>query len=263
MGSWKWIVLWAVCLLVACRSEPQEIQVTRLATQVVTREVVQEVTRLVERVITATPEPATPTPALVEVAPDLDQVGFPKGYQDGYTLFYPFDRPDNRSARVVYANAAAASVVSGEPFPFGSVLVMDVFRTQRDEADNVLLDDSGRYVRDDLFGLSAMRKEPGYGGKYGVLRNGEWEYMAYRPDGSPLFPPDRTTSCAACPVEAGQGKDWVIATHRYFAGGMSPPPAAPAENSVNIVDYTLFPSTLTATDGAINSGALRPGASPA
>ena len=48
---------------------------------------------------------------------------------------------------------------------------MDVYRTQRDDAGAVLLDENGRYVRDELFGNFVMRKEPGFGAKYGELQN--------------------------------------------------------------------------------------------
>lgn len=113
------------------------------------------------------------------VDPTVDRVGFPEGYQDNFTLFYEFDRPDNKTARVIYANNTAASVQPGQPFPYGSILVMDVYRTKKDEAGNVLLDENGRYVRDELSGHFVMRKEPGFGAKYGELRNGEWEYVVH------------------------------------------------------------------------------------
>lgn len=255
------IILLAV--LAACSSPPQEVEVTRLVEQEVTRTVEQEVTRevevtrvveqLVETIITATPEEVlTAEP----IDPTVDRVGFPEGYQDTFTIFYEFDRPDNRSARVIYANEQAASVTAeelaaaslapGEPFPYGSVLVMEVYRTERDEEGNVLLDENGRYVRGELFGLFVMRKEPGFGAKYGPLRNGEWEYAAYRPDGSVLTPPEATTACAACHVEAGQGRDWVFGAHRAF--GVEPP--SPGENEISVVDYIFAPGTITVTVGS-------------
>jgi len=217
-------------------------------------------------------------PVQAPAAPaDLDRVGFPTNYQSEYSIFYEFDRPDNRSARVIYANEIAATVKEGEPFPYGSVLVMDVHRTQRDEDGAVLLDEDGRYMRDELFGLFVMRKEPGYGTKYGDFRNGEWEYVAYRPDGTFFAPPERTDGCASCHMEAGQGKDWVFGAHRHF--GATAPEAL--ENSVNVIDYTFDTPTITVTVGtevtwanhdvllhtvtandfAFGSGALRPQAS--
>ncbi len=220
------------------------------------------------------------------VPPDVDRVGFPADYQETYSTFYEFDRPDNKSARVIYANDAAASVSPeeygaasiepGKPFPYGSVLVMEVYRTVKDDAGDVILDENGRYTRDELFGLFVMRKEAGFGAKYGVQRNGEWEYAAYRPDGSVLTPPERTTACAACHVEAGQGRDWVFGTERAF--GKTAPVAG--ESEVILTDYQFVPQVLTVTvgsevtwtsndvvfhtvtadDGSFGSGMLRPNA---
>jgi plastocyanin len=183
-------------------------------------------------------------------APEIDRVGFPTDYQTQFTRFYEFDRPDNRTARVIYANAAAASIQHGQPFPYGSVLVMEVHRTVRDDAGNVVLDANGRFTPEELSGIFVMRKEPGFGVKYGELRNGEWEYVAYRTDGTFLTPPERTGACAACHMEAGQGKDWVFGAHRHFAAVA--PAAEPEipENTVVTNDYGLSTSVLTVTVGS-------------
>ena len=252
-------------LLAGCSEPPETVEVTRVVEREVTRVAEQEVTRiveeevtrvveqLVETIVTATPETLLETFEPGE--PGEDRVGFPEGYQDDFTVFYEFDRPDNGTARVIYANDLAASVPAAAfspppaapdaPFPYGSILVMEVHRTERDEDGNVLLDEDGRYVRDELFGLFVMRKEPGFGAKYGEQRNGEWEYMAYRPDGTVLVPPEATFSCASCHVEAGQGQDWVFGTHR----GLGLEPEVPGENAIGMADYTFAPGTITVTVG--------------
>jgi plastocyanin len=218
------------------------------------------------------PSPADAQTLLAEIA-KMDRIGFPEGYQENFSIFYEFDRPQNGSARVIYANDIATSVQPGQPFPYGSILAMEVYRTQRDESGKVLLDENGRFVRDELSGLFTMRKEPGFGTKYGDRRNGEWEYVAYRPDGTILTPPENTLACAACHIEASEGKDWVFGIDRFF--GVETPEAG--ENEVIVADYTFQPETLTvkvgtevrwvsrdvvfhsvtASDGSF-SGALRP-----
>jgi hypothetical protein len=53
-------------------------------------------------------------------------------YQEDFSKFHEFDRTQNGSARVIYANKAATAVQPDQPiFPYGSVLVMEVHRTQR------------------------------------------------------------------------------------------------------------------------------------
>lgn len=268
VGRWRLLAVSLVFLMLVagCSRQPESVEVTRLVEREVTRVAEMDVTRvievevtrvveqLVEMVVTATPETILET--FEPGDPSEDRVGFPEGYHDDFTVFYEFDRPDNGTARVIYANDIAASVAeasftpaasaaSGEPFPYGSVLVMDVYRTERDEEGNVLLDENGRYVRDELFGLFVMRKEPGFGAKYGAQRNGEWEYVAYRPDGTILVPPENTFACASCHVEAGQGEDWVFGTHRAF----DLEPEAPGENEIGMADYTFAPGTITVTVG--------------
>lgn len=252
-------------LVVGCSTPPETVEVTRIVDREVTRIAEEEVTRivetevtrvveqLVETIVTATPETMLET--FEPGDPTEDRVGFPEGYQDNFSIFYEFDRPDNGTARVIYANDVAASVSAeafspasaapDEPFPYGSVLVMEVYRTQRDDDGNVVLDEDGRYVRDELFGLFVMRKEPGFGAKYGEQRNGEWEYVAYRPDGTILIPPEATFSCASCHVEAGQGKDWVFGTHRALGIERE----TPGENEIGMADYTFAPGVITVTVG--------------
>src|SRR5215207_3431391 len=86
-------------------------------------------------------------------APTEDRVGFPEGYQATYTHLYAFDRADNRQVRVVYGNAEAASATAGQPFPYGSILVMETYRALLDADGNSQLDAEGRFVRGEQAGL--------------------------------------------------------------------------------------------------------------
>lgn len=88
-------------------------------------------------------QPAGPTPT-PRPAPAEDRVGFPEGYQSTYQTFFVPDRPDNKQVRVIYANDKAADAKPGD-FPYGSILVMETYRTVEDEAGNVVLDENGRY----------------------------------------------------------------------------------------------------------------------
>jgi plastocyanin len=127
---------------------------------------------------------------------------------------------------------------------------MEVYRTLRDEANNVLVDEHGRFQRDELTGIFVMRKEPGFGEKYGDLRNGEWEYVAYRADQSFQTPPERTAGCAACHMEAGMGKDWVFGAHRHFAQEEPMAATQPSTNTISLIDYTFDQSTITVPVGS-------------
>lgn len=209
-------------------------------------------------------------------APTVDRVGFPEGYQN-WRVFYVFDRWDNRQVRVIYGNREAWEVRSDQSFffPYGSIFVMETWRARVDAESNPMLDDNGRFQRDSLTGIFVMRKEPTFGEDYRQLRNGEWEYVAFRPDRSYLNTPSTTGGCAQCHLQAGQERDWVFRGHLFFkqASGAVPDLVTQA--------YRFFPSdlrvragrtitlynddevehTFTAVNGAFNSGAVRAGSS--
>lgn len=187
-------------------------------------------------------------------APTEDRVGFPEGYQTNFGPFYLFDRPDNRSVRPVFANEQAASAKPGEPFPYGSILVMETYRAVVDEEGKPALDPDGRFQRGELGGIFVMRKEPGFGAEYGPQRNGEWEYVAFRPDGSYASPPQATNSCATCHLDAGGTRDWVWRANLFFYGESGavpqPPPGLEAAGRAVMQSYLFLPGSMTVRPGA-------------
>lgn len=253
-----------------------------------------ELVRAFETPAPVTPEPAPeptatqsgpqPTPEPTETlapAPSEDRIGFPEGYPDNFHLLYVFDRPDNVQVRVICGNDMAAMAQPGEPLPYGSVLLMETWRAQRNEDDSPVLDDNGRFIREELSGIFLMKKEEGFGEAYGDQRSGEWEYVAYRPNGEYLAPPERTNACSACHQIAGDEKDYVFRLGLFFdPEGASTAPEV-GENEVNIFDYTFMPArlevtvgttvtwvnndvvahTVMAEDGSFDSGVIDPGGS--
>ena len=225
------------------------------------------------------PTPTEEPTATLPPAPDEDRIGFPEGYQDSYHLMYVFDRPDNVQVRVICGNDLAASAVEGEPLPYGSILLMETWRAKRAEDGSPVLDENGRFIRESLFGVFMMKKDIDFGEAYQDQRSGEWEYVAYRPDGSGFIPPEQTNACAACHQIAGEDKDFVFRMGQFFDpdGFLTPPDVG--ENEINIFDYTFMPQvleiaagttvtwvnndvithTVTATDGSFDSEILQPG----
>ena len=58
-------------------------------------------------------------------APTKDRVGFPDGYEQGYTVLRSFVKEKQQQLVTVYGNRLAASVTETRqlPYPFGSILV--------------------------------------------------------------------------------------------------------------------------------------------
>lgn len=175
-------------------------------------------------------------------------MGFPEGYSDSFRLLFAYDRPDNRQVRVICGNDAAASWAEGAPFPYGSILVMETYRAKIGTDRKPALDARGRYVRESLTGVFIMRKEPGFGEDYGPL--GEWEYVAFRPDGKTYSsPPSATANCASCHLALKEtpDADWVFRTNRIAAEDMLASGKAPTQGPHDVLMNSMAfgPNTLT------------------
>ena len=127
-------------------------------------------------------------------APQQDPVGHPAGYKT-FESVRSMDRPTEPTHGTVFLNPKAASITkAGEPYPFGSVIIMEWRKGGKD----------GEIAR-----LDVMRKERGYGGAYGADKNGDWEYASYSPDGTLITDAAAALACAKCHLKAGAAKDFV------------------------------------------------------
>jgi plastocyanin len=182
-------------------------------------------------------------------APTVDRVGFPTGYQD-WPVLYVYDRPDNRSVRTIFANHGAFQVKDGEQwnYPYGSVLVMQTWACLRSAAGACVLDENGRFQKDPAATptLFVMRKEKGFGVDYGPNRTGEWEYVAYRPDGTYQTRPEGSFSCAVCHTEAQKNNDF---TYRTNLGILNK--GTGAVPHMVMTSYQYLPNTLTVKSGTV------------
>jgi plastocyanin len=235
-------------------------------------------------------------------APTIDRVGFPTDYQKTFIKVYTFDNAQNRQIRVVWANPIAASVTPDtvHKFPMGSVIVMETFGVMEDANGDPILDAKGRFIPSGAAPtIFVQRKERGFGIDYGVIRNGDWEYVAYRADGSYSTQPSGTGSCAAChlqgasgtavapggvPVSANTlniGEQWdfvfrpeLFATSKFGGGSGAVPNAilqhyvfvpntihAQAGQVVTVYNYDQILHHIVADDNSFDAGVMNPGAS--
>lgn len=214
-------------------------------------------------------------------APTEDRVGFPDGYETEFTLLNVGDRPTGggsptaqATVRRFFVNDVAASVAPGEPWPYGSVIIMEINPAVRDEQGNLLRGPDGRLERGQTNQLFTMRKGEGFGVEYEAQRAGEWEFVAYRPDGSYATPPQGTNPCAACHATVGKApRDYVFHWELALAGAPLPTATisnyafAPQELRIKAGTTVVWqnaepdPSghTVSARDGSFNSATLAPG----
>jgi hypothetical protein len=144
-------------------------------------------------------------------APTQDRVGFPHGYADTYQVLRIVNKPDDQKIVTVYGNSEAASVTNSMqlPYPYGSVIVMETASVLKDAQGKAITDEKANLRKDKVTGLHVMRRAKDFGQAYGDDRAGEWEFVEYKPDGSYLTPPLKSTACAACHVKAGPKRDFV------------------------------------------------------
>ena len=172
-------------------------------------------------------------------APTQDKVGFMSNYATALKVLYVFDRADNKQVRTVYAsdNVFGVTATNQNGYPYGSYIVMETWASLKDAQGNPILDSNGRFQKDPAATptIFAMRKEKGLGAPYGPNRNGEWEYVAYHPDGSFQTVPQNSFSCAICHLQAGTAKDYVFRNALHFRGSSGAVPAGVIKN------YTFVP----------------------
>ena len=127
------------------------------------------------------------------------RISFPEEYRENHTNYLSLDRvqhPD-QVARLFANDIAMQGPGDDGKLPYGSVLVAEMYNAKLDGDEHVVTSSLGRRVRDDLLFVGVMRREDGWGAQYPEsIRNGNWEFAAFNPDGSPA--PKDVNACMAC-----------------------------------------------------------------
>lgn len=137
----------------------------------------------------------------------------PVGYQKGPKFLSEVQRPDIKQVRELFINAVGVKTKAGQPFPNGTVMVMELYKAQLDGETPVNGPD-GKLVKGELAKIFVMEKGEGWGQDVPEhLRTGNWVFAAYGPDGNALA--EDFTKCRAChaPLAA---KDFVARYDEYF-----------------------------------------------
>jgi plastocyanin len=178
-----------------------------------------------------------------------DKIKFPADHRKG-VLYQTVDRHDIKQYRELYATPeAVAAVRAGKPIPSGTVLTLLQYKAKLDAQGNPLKDASGRFVKGDFVAYTVMEKRTGWGAEYPPdLRNGEWEYAVFTPDGK-LNDKANYKACFECHKPHEQ-QDFVISLAK-LSGAF---PAAPATagtgaGTVNIAGFSFGPARIKVAPG--------------
>lgn len=139
-----------------------------------------------------------------------DLVKFPDTYEKG-VLYTTVDRADNKQYRELYTSPEAiAAAKKGQPLPSGTVITLVQYAAKLDPNGNPLKDANGRFIKDKLLAYTVMEKRTGWGAEYPEnIRNGEWEYQAFRADRS-VNTSAKLENCFTCHKPLGAKVDYVF-----------------------------------------------------
>ena len=140
-----------------------------------------------------------------------DLIKFPDDYAKG-VLYTTVDRADNKQFRELYVSPPAAieAAKKGQALPSGTVLTLVQFAAKLDASGNPEKDPNGRFIKDKLLGYTVMEKRTGWGAEYPeTIRNGEWEYQAFRADKS-VNTGAKLENCFTCHKPLGTNVDYVF-----------------------------------------------------
>ncbi len=135
-----------------------------------------------------------------------DYKGWPKFLAD-------IQRPDVKQVREIYINPIGAKAQHGQPFPDGTLFVMELYEAKAD-GDKLVTGADGKLVKGNLAKVFVMGKDKGWGADVpDNLKNGAWVFSAYGPDSKALA--EDFTKCRACHAPLAQ-KDFVHRYDEYF-----------------------------------------------
>ncbi|MGQ0555523.1 MAG: cytochrome P460 family protein [Nitrospiraceae bacterium] len=137
----------------------------------------------------------------------------PVGYQKGPRFLSDVQRPDLKQVRELFINAVGLTTKAGQPFPNGTVMVMELYKTQVD-GDTPVTGPDGKLVKGDLAKIFVMEKGEGWGQEVPEnLKTGNWVFAAYGPDGKALT--EDFSKCRGCHAPLAM-KDFVPRYDEYF-----------------------------------------------
>ena len=128
--------------------------------------------------------------------PDIE---YPEGYEQTFTNYLSLDRTQNPDQIIrLFGNDIAMQGPDDDgKLPYGSVLVAEVYKAKKDADGKVLTSALGRRIRGDLALIAVMQREEGWGESYPEsLRNGNWDFAAFKPNGE--VADKNLDACRAC-----------------------------------------------------------------
>lgn len=128
------------------------------------------------------------------------KIKLPADYRSTFTNYLNIDRTQNDDQIIhMFANdIAEKGMKETGKFPNGSVLVAEVYKAKKDDKGEVIESQLGSRIRGKFALIAIMEKQAGWGANFSEEhRNGDWDFAAYKPDGT-LHTGKDLDACRAC-----------------------------------------------------------------
>ncbi len=135
------------------------------------------------------------------LAAEPNKIEFPENYKTEFTNYLSLDRTQNpdQTIRLFANDIAMQGMCEDGKLPYGSVIVAEVYKAQKDKDGKVLTSSLNRRIRDKFALVAVMKRGEGFGGKLPAqFRNEDWDFAAFKPDGTPAK--KDLNSCRSCHV---------------------------------------------------------------
>lgn len=134
---------------------------------------------------------------------DPEFVKLPEQYQENLAKYETINRAGREQVAVMYANdIAISSYKEGNTAKPGSVIIMEIYKAQRDDNDKAITNDDGDFQKGDFAAIAVMERQDDWPAEFEADNRLEgWGFAFYGPDGSVKA---NELPCVAChtPLQA-------------------------------------------------------------
>ncbi len=185
------------------------------------------------------------------VPPGPNKLKFPQNWDKG-VMYATVDRHDTKQYREFYTSAEAVQAAKdGKEIPNGTVITLAAYAAKLDAEGKPVKDANGRFVKDKLVAVNSMQKEAGWGADIpAAVRNGDWIYQSFTPDGQ-VNDKANLTACFAChlPFAKDQYLTNLAKLAGKFPGATTAVAARSGPTDVAITGFMFGPGTIKVTAG--------------
>jgi hypothetical protein len=121
-------------------------------------------------------------------------------YRTKMVNYVSLDRTQNPDQTIgLFApQAALDAATAAQELPYGTVLVAEIYKAKMEKDGKVITSSLGRRIRDKFAAIAVMQKGEGWGKTMPTeLRNGDWDFAIFSPQGERLVEKDLNT-CRGC-----------------------------------------------------------------